>query len=1177
MKTTVKTKIPGGQRFRNWTMAAFVLPLVFLAGMAQAQVTNIIYEDNFARTGLLSGTTPDTVDTGGATWWACTNNLTATPSGLNTDGSEIAATNYPNGTQGSYLNAFLPFTPVVGHVYTYTISEYGILGANQWLALGYALNELTNNYYAATTCGVAWELVRASGANLQSFLGPGTGSEVTYNLAGAVTNTMKIVLDTTTGNAANGWTVSWYANGVRFRQTAFAAGNPAIHYVGCGVDDATGYFQKFSLTDYAAASSPPTITEQPQNATLAVGQQATFWVNAAGIPAPTYQWRTNSVNGITNNITGATNAIYTTPALTLSPYNGLNYSVTVANFVGSTNSAPATLTVANTPATVFSAMKTAGLTNVVVAFSKGVDPTTGLNAANYSLNNGAGVSSVVYGSALSNSVIITTSTLSTNSAYYLTVQNVKDLFGNTTTNTTVPVLPAGLAIYLRADSGTVLDDNGNVDEWFDQTTNGDNAVQNLVGGPSARPAPATINSEPALNFNSSSSNFLTAASAPSLAITTSMTIYAVVNFANLSANNEILSKTVGLQAAPYDYYANTAGQELLYRGNGQSSGEVTSTAGASAGVPQVLAVVAGTNTTTVTHYLNGIANGSGTLTANIADGGNPLWIGGRNDLVQFMNGEMGEIMIFNGALSGADLTNVDNYLGAKYFQFAITQQPQPVTTSNGFTATFSVAASQGSVHFSYQWQENGTNIPGATGLSYTTPAMAPSDNGDTFDVAITLPSGLTTNSSAATLTVNNVPPTITSVGIPIWNTTNIIVLFSEAVDPTTATTVANYSLNNGASILSAAIGDAPNKVVLTTSALTQGTVYTLTVQDVQDLYGNAIVTASPTVGIYPASVALWVRGDTGVTTNADGTVAQWNDMSGNGNNLLGGTYWGFTDPLLTNSVSGDTVVHFVGTNGTYGSALYANDAASLEITGNMSVVAVVNFTLPSFAAGQGEIVSKTGSINANIPAPYDYNVASTGATTLRGNGNTVAGSYGSYKAPAGPSAGKPHIVAFTQSGNTVTHYIDGLPVGSAMLGANGGGTYNMTNCADQGQAMFVGGRGDFFKNNAEHLSGDISELIVAGSVLSSNDLASLDTYFMAEHNFIIPNPNPTNLVVSVAGQQLTLSWPMDHTGWLLQSNSVGLTATGAWANVAGSTGTNQITIIPSMTQTNVFYRMLYQP
>jgi len=158
-------------------------------------------------------------------------------------------------------------------------------------------------------------------------------------------------------------------------------------------------------------------------------------------------------------------------------------------------------------------------------------------------------------------------------------------------------------------------------------------------------------------------------------------------------------------------------------------------------------------------------------------------------------------------------------------------------------------------------------------------------------------------------------------------------------------------------------------------------------------------------------------------------------------------------------------------------------------------------------------------------------------------------------------------VAFTESGNTVTHYIDGRPVGSAVLGANGGGIFNMANCMDQQQPVFVGGRGDFYEYNAEHLSGDISELFVVGSVVSTNDLASMDAYLMARHNIILPNPNPTNLVVSIgSGEQITLSWPMDHTGWLLQSNSVGLADSGAWANIAGSTAT----------QTNVFYRMLYQ-
>ena len=117
------------------------------------------------------------------------------------------------------------------------------------------------------------------------------------------------------------------------------------------------------------------------------GQTATFWVGVTNdYPAAAYQWMTNSTSGPTNAIPGATNAFYTTPTLDLS-YNGLNYSVSIANANGSTNSAPAALTVVSGPPTVYSVTKTPSVTNLVVAFSKAVDPATGLNAANYRLDH----------------------------------------------------------------------------------------------------------------------------------------------------------------------------------------------------------------------------------------------------------------------------------------------------------------------------------------------------------------------------------------------------------------------------------------------------------------------------------------------------------------------------------------------------------------------------------------------------------------------------------------------------------------------------------------------------------------------------------------------------------------------------------------------------------------------
>src|SRR5271169_4564251 len=65
MKTNPTTTIPTIRRsLRNWTMVAILLPLLSLTGLVRAQVTNVIYQDSFARTGLLNGSMPDTDATG---------------------------------------------------------------------------------------------------------------------------------------------------------------------------------------------------------------------------------------------------------------------------------------------------------------------------------------------------------------------------------------------------------------------------------------------------------------------------------------------------------------------------------------------------------------------------------------------------------------------------------------------------------------------------------------------------------------------------------------------------------------------------------------------------------------------------------------------------------------------------------------------------------------------------------------------------------------------------------------------------------------------------------------------------------------------------------------------------------------------------------------------------------
>lgn len=84
---------------------------------------------------------------------------------------------------------------------------------------------------------------------------------------------------------------------------------------------------------------------------------------------------------------------------------------------------------------------------------------------------------------------------------------------------------------------------------------------------------------------------------------------------------------------------------------------------------------------------------------------------------------------------------------------AITTPPQGQSVTAGQSATFSVVAA-GTPAPGYQWQKNGTDIPGATSSSYTTPATAAADDGALFRVVVSNAAGSVT-SSAATLTVAN--------------------------------------------------------------------------------------------------------------------------------------------------------------------------------------------------------------------------------------------------------------------------------------------------------------------------------------------------------------------------------------------------------------------------------------
>lgn len=92
---------------------------------------------------------------------------------------------------------------------------------------------------------------------------------------------------------------------------------------------------------------------------------------------------------------------------------------------------------------------------------------------------------------------------------------------------------------------------------------------------------------------------------------------------------------------------------------------------------------------------------------------------------------------------------------------SIATQPASQTIVAGQTATFTVVA-VGTSLLTYQWKKNGSQIKGATLLSYTTPAMTQSNSGASFTVTVTNVAGTATSNSAVLTVVPPVPPSITS-------------------------------------------------------------------------------------------------------------------------------------------------------------------------------------------------------------------------------------------------------------------------------------------------------------------------------------------------------------------------------------------------------------------------------
>lgn len=212
-----------------------------------------------------------------------------------------------------------------------------------------------------------------------------------------------------------------------------------------------------------------------------------------------------------------------------------------------------------------------------------------------------------------------------------------------------------------------------------------------------------------------------------------------------------------------------------------------------------------------------------------------------------------------------------------------------------------------------------------------------------------------------------------------------------------------------------------------------------------------------------------------------------------------------------------------------------------------------------------------GSLSTNA-------VTVTNGATLGGNGTingTVTVQNNGVLSP-GSGIGKLTVnSAVLQSGSTTFMEISKSPLTNDQLRVTGvltyGGTLTVTNVSgtlaanDSFQLFSAGSTGGSF--SATNLP-----LLNAGLAWNFNATSGVLSVVR-----IVAATNSTNLTFTAAPSSLTLSWPSDHTGWRLQTQtnalSVGLGTN--WFDVPNSTETNSVIVPMDLMSGSIFYRLVY--
>lgn len=447
-------------------------------------------------------------------------------------------------------------------------------------------------------------------------------------------------------------------------------------------------------------ATPPTLTTQPRPMSVRVGQTASFTAVVTGFPAPTLQWRTRLRDtDAWADVPGATAATLTTAPTALAD-SGRQFKLVATNSSGQVESNVVSVSVY--------------LEDTVPVIShqpQALSVVTGSDAAFAVAASGTGALSYQW-----------------------------QFNGQPLTGANAPVLKLSAAGPAQAGSYRVVVSNAA------GTVTSDAAVLSVGAVPLA-PVTEVVVSYASMTVAHGAQVVLTAGKQPSSGSDTLQWYRNGLGIPGATSSSLVIASATHNDAGVYSVRVGGLGPVAVADLNVVAGAASSPVSIAVHPAPQVQAPQ-GSATFAVA------ASGSGPLTYQWLKDGSPVPGAALPVLVlpAVTAADVGSYSVRIGNALGTVTSNAAPLvvLGAP----ALVSQPAAQSVVEGATATFSIAASGGGLR--YQWLKDRVAIVGATGASYTTPALTLADSGGVYSVIVYNGAGLVF-SQGALLTVTAAP------------------------------------------------------------------------------------------------------------------------------------------------------------------------------------------------------------------------------------------------------------------------------------------------------------------------------------------------------------------------------------------------------------------------------------